>query len=117
MLIDSNNNNNELQPQEQVTTPIDNNEEVSIEEIINTFNTHFTNIKRDEIYQALYKTSGNIKDAYLYLTNPDKYKSLTFVGTDDYIIQNLRNKPYYEQLLASKGIEKVQERELFLKIK
>lgn len=114
------NNDILIDPPVTLTEPnahLDNNEEISLEEIINTLYTLFSEMKKEEIYQVLYKTSGNLKDAYFYLSNPEKYKNLIFVGTDDYIIQNLRNKSYYEQLLLSKGAEKVRERELFLKIK
>ena len=86
-------------------------------EIILTLHNFFPKKKFDDVKNALYKTSGNIQNAYLYLTNEDKYENLAFVGTDDYIIKNLRDKPYYKQLIESKGEESVKEREKFLGIK
>ena len=85
-------------------------------EIILTLHNFFPKKKFDDVKNALYKTSGNIQNAYLYLTNEDKYENLAFVGTDDYIIKNLRDKPYYKQLIESKGEESVKEREKFLGI-
>ena len=85
-------------------------------EIILTLHNFFPKKKFDDVKNALYKTSGNIQNAYLYLTNEDKYENLAFVGTDDYIIKNLRDKPYYKQLIESKGEESVIEREKFLGI-
>ena len=89
-------------------------EGLELEEIINVFHEHFNNKQKEEIYNALYKTSANLKNAFLFLNNPEKYENLTFVGTDDYIIQNLKGKQYYEQLVASKGKSLVDEREKFL---
>jgi len=85
-------------------------------EIILTLHNFFPKKKFDDVKNALYKTSGNIQNAYLFLTNEDKYENLAFVGTDDYIIKNLRDKPYYKQLIESKGEESVKEREKFLGI-
>ena len=87
-----------------------------LEEIIEVFHKQFENKTKEDIYQALYKTSCNIKNAYLFLLDPEKYENLAFIGTDDYIIQNLKGKQYYEQLVASKGKELISEREQFLNI-
>jgi len=86
-------------------------------EILLTLHNFFPKKKFDDVKNALYKTSGNIQNAYLFLTNEDKYENLAFVGTDDYILKNLRDKPYYKQLIESKGEERVKEREKFLGIK
>lgn len=90
--------------------------EYSLEDIIKIFMNEFKNRSKEEIYQILYKTSCNIKKAYLVLCNTDKYDYLIFENTDDYIIQNLRNKSYYKQLIESKGEESVIEREEFLNV-
>ena len=44
----------------------------------------------------------------------DKYDYLIFENTDDYILQNLRDKSYYQQLIEARGKEMVFERETFL---
>lgn len=90
---------------------------LGLEEIINVFHQHFNNKQKEDIYNALYKTSANLKNAFLFLKNPEKYENLAFVSTDDYIIQNLKGKQYYEQLVASKGKSLVDEREKFLSAK
>ena len=91
-------------------------EKKPLEEIIEVFHKQFETKSKEDIYQALYKTSCNIKNAYLFLLDPEKYENLAFIGTDDYIIQNLKGKQYYEQLVASKGKELISEREQFLNI-
>ena len=83
-------------------------------EIISVFIQNFPKKKKDDVVSALYKTSGNLQHAYLYLLDPDKYDKYAFVNTDDYIIQNLKGKPYYDQLVSTKGIDLVKEREKFL---
>ena len=93
-----------------------NEDTLPLEEIIEVFHKQFETKTKDDIYQALYKTSCNIKNAYLFLVDPEKYDNLAFIGTDDYIIQNLKGKQYYEQLVASKGKELIKEREMFLNI-
>ena len=98
----------EKKQNEDITLPL--------EEIIEVFHKQFENKTKEDIYQALYKTSCNIKNAYLFLLDPEKYENLAFIGTDDYIIQNLKGKQYYEQLVASKGKELISEREQFLNI-
>ena len=90
--------------------------EITLDDIINIFMNEFKEYSKEEIYQILYKTSCNVKKAYLNLSNPDKYDYMLFENTDDYIIQNLRNKPYYKQLIESKGEENVKEREEFLNL-
>lgn len=69
-----------------------------------------------DIEKALYMSGGNIRDAYLYLKNPAKNDDLVFLETDDYILKNLRDKAYYQQLLEIKGEKAVKERKEFLKI-
>ena len=90
--------------------------EITLDDIIKIFMNEFKEHTKEEIYQILYKTSCNVKKAYLNLSNPDKYDYMLFENTDDYILQNLRNKPYYKQLIESKGEENVKEREEFLNL-
>lgn len=72
---------------------------------------------REKVFRALYGTSGNIKHAYLYLTDEIKYEKYFFYDTDDYIIKNLKDKNYFKELLENKGEELIKEREIFLGIK
>ena len=72
---------------------------------------------REEVFKALYGTSGNVKNAYLFLMDSIKYEKYNFVDTDDYILKNLKKKNYYKDLLDKKGEELIKEREKFLGIK
>ena len=76
-----------------------------------------TKFNREEVAKALYGTSNNIQNAYLYLQDNEKYEKFFFCETDDYIIKNLRNKGYYLDLINQKGENLVKEREKFLGIK
>ena len=76
-----------------------------------------TKFSREEVFRALYCTSGNIKHAYLYLMDNIKYEKYYFIDTDDYIIKNLRTKNYFKELMDKKGEELIKEREIFLGIK
>lgn len=91
--------------------------DVTLDYILKTFQECFKDKNKEEIYQTLYKTSCNLKNAYLVLCNPDKYDYLIFENTDDYILQNLRDKSYYQQLIEARGKEMVSERETFLNVK
>ena len=91
--------------------------DVTLDYIIKTFQECFIDKNKEEIYQTLYKTSCNLKNTYLVLCNPDKYDYLIFENTDDYILQNLRDKSYYQQLIEARGKEMVFERETFLNVK
>ena len=91
--------------------------DVTLDYIIKTFQECFKNKNKEEIYQTLYKTSCNLKNTYLVLCNPDKYDYLIFENTDDYILQNLRDKSYYQQLIEARGKEMIFERETFLNVK
>ena len=72
---------------------------------------------REEVFKALYGTSGNVKNAYLFLMDSIKYEKYNFVDTDDYILKNLEKKSYYKDLFDKKGEELIKEREKFLGIK
>ena len=64
-----------------------------------------------------YGTSFNVKNAYLYLMDNEKYEKYFFLGTDDYVIKNLKDKGYFVDLKNIKGEELLKEREKFLGIK
>lgn len=87
-----------------------------LDELINKL-MEKTKLGREEVVRALYGTSNNFEHAYQYLQDNEKYEKYFFVQTDDYIIQNLRNKGYYLDLINEKGEELVKEREKFLGIK
>ena len=112
----SSQNNNEDMEIEQEKENNENNEVMlDLEETINKL-MEISKFSREEVCIALYGTSYNIKNAFLYLKNNDKYEKYFFLKTDDYIIKNLRNKGYYKDLIEIKGIELVKEREKFLGI-
>ena len=74
-------------------------------------------LSREEVLIALYGTSYNIKNAFLYLKNNKKYENYFFQETDDLIIKQMKHKKYYIDLVDDKGIELVEERKKFLGIK
>ena len=89
---------------------------LKMDEVINQL-MKLTKYSREEVFKALFGTSGNIKNAYLYLMNSAKYEKFFFYDTDDYIIKNLTKKEYFQQVLDAKGEELIKEREKFLGIK
>ena len=89
---------------------------LQIDEIVNKL-MKITKYSREEVFKALYGTSGNIKYAYLYLMDNEKYEKYYFIDTDDYIIKNLKKQNYYKELLEKKGEELIKERKAFLGIK
>lgn len=76
-----------------------------------------TKYSREEVFKALLGTSGNIKNAYLYLKDNKKYEKYFFEDNDDNIIKNLRKNKSFKELLDKKGEELIKEREKFLGIK
>ena len=74
-----------------------------------------TKCTREEAFRALLGCTGNIKNAYLYLIDNDKYEKYFFYQTDDYVIKHLKNKHYYSNLINKKGEDRVNEREKFIK--
>ena len=88
---------------------------LQLDEIINKL-MKITKKSREEVYIAFHGTNGNIKNAYLYLMDNDKYEKYFFLDTDDYIIKNLKDKNYFKELLEKKGEELIKEREKFLGI-
>ena len=76
-----------------------------------------TKCTREECFRALMGCTGNIKNAYLYLMDNEKYEKYFFYQTDDYVIKHLKNKHYYTTLIEKKGEDYVNEREKFLKKK
>ena len=89
---------------------------LKLDELVNQL-MKITKYSREEVFKALYGTSGNIKNAYLYLNDNIKYEKYYFLDTDDYIIKNLRKKNYFKELLDKKGEALIKEREKFLGIK
>jgi len=89
---------------------------VKLDDLVNKL-MKISKFSKEEVVNALYGTSNNIENAYLYLQDNEKYDKYFFVQTDDYIIKNLRNKGYYIDLINQKGEDLVKERERFLGIK
>ena len=89
---------------------------VKFDDLVNQL-MKISKFSKEEVVKALYGTSNNIENAYLYLQDNEKYDKFFFVQTDDYIIKNLRNKGYYIDLINQKGEDLVKERERFLGIK
>ena len=76
-----------------------------------------TKCSRGECFVALQGCCGNIKNAYLYLMDNEKYAKYYFSNNDDYVIKHLKAKHYYKTLLEKKGEDLVNERERFIKKK
>lgn len=89
---------------------------LQLDDIINKL-MKITKYSREEVFRALYGTSGNIEHAYLYLMDEKKYEKYFFIDTDDYIIKNLKKQNYFKELLEKKGEELIKKRETFLGIK
>lgn len=92
-----------------------------IDEIIKSIQESFfrtKNVELDKAYilEVLKMHSFNIVNSYLYLTSPHNLKDLCFTDVDDYIIKNMKNSEYYEDMIAKKGKQTVYEREKFLMI-
>ena len=84
-------------------------------DVVNMFINNFPKKTKTEILTALYSTSYNVPYTYLYLLSPHKYTKYSFTNFDDYIILNLKDHPQYTELIHSKGITLLNEREHFLK--
>ena len=89
---------------------------VEFDETVNQL-MKISKLSREEVLVALYGTSFNVKNAYLYMMDNEKYEKYFFLGTDDYVIKNLRDKGYFVDLKNIKGEELIKEREKFLGIK
>ena len=87
---------------------------ILLDNIINEF-IKITKYDRGEIISALYGTN-NIENAYLYLTNKEKYKSLYFNQEEDSIIINNNEEEKMKKLIEEKGEKLVKERKKFLKV-
>ena len=74
-------------------------------------------LSREEVLIALYGTSYNIKNAFLYLKDNEKYDKYFFLGTDDLVIEKMMDKKYFNDLVDDKGMELIEERKKFLGIK
>ena len=89
---------------------------IEFDEIVNKMMT-ISKLSREEVLVALYGTSFNLKNAYLYMKDNEKYDKYFFLGTDDYVIKNLSDKGYFVDLKNIKGEELMKERQKFLGIK
>jgi hypothetical protein len=89
---------------------------IEFDDIVNKLMT-ISKLSREEVLVALYGTSFNIKNAYLYMKDNEKYEKYFFLGTDDYVIKNLKDKGYYVDLKNIKGEDLLKERQKFLGIK
>ena len=89
---------------------------IEFDETVNKLMT-ISKLSREEVVVALYGTSFNVKNAYLYLMDNEKYEKYFFLGTDDYVIKNLKDKGYFVDLKNIKGEELLKERQKFLGIK
>lgn len=74
-------------------------------------------LSREEVLVALYGTSYNIKNAFLYLKDNAKYDKYFFQATDDLVIEKMMDKKYFKDLVDDKGMELIEERKKFLGIK
>lgn len=74
-------------------------------------------LSREEVLIALYGTSYNIKNAFLYLKDNEKYDKYFFQATDDLVIEKMMDKKYFKDLVDDKGMELIEERKKFLGIK
>ena len=89
---------------------------IEFDETVNKMMT-ISKLSREEVFVALYGTSFNLKNAYLYMKDNEKYDKYFFLGTDDYVIKNLSDKGYFVDLKNIKGEELMKERQKFLGIK
>ena len=89
---------------------------IEFDETVNKMMT-ISKLSREEVLVALYGTSFNLKNAYLYMKDNEKYDKYFFLGTDDYVIKNLSDKGYFIDLKNINGEELMKERQKFLGIK
>ena len=117
-----NNNNKKMELKQPILIKNDDEEKeiekrmMDFDDVVNRM-MEISKLSREEVLIALYGTSYNIKNAFLYLKNNEKYDKYFFLGTDDLVIEKMRDKKYYKDLVDDKGIELVKEREKFLGIK
>lgn len=57
----------------------------------------------------------NIEKAYRFLSDPIRNIRLLFNDADDYIVMNMKGKKELSDLEREKGVERIKEREDFLK--
>jgi hypothetical protein len=60
-------------------------------------------LSREEVLIALYGTSYNIKNAFLYLKDNEKYDKYFFQATDDLVIEKMMDKKYFKDLVDDNG--------------
>jgi hypothetical protein len=85
-----------------------------IDKIIEGLCAEFPNFNRKYIESILKASSMNIPLTFKCLRDSSNNKQELFDAADDAIILTMKEKMEYDQLLRSKGNEKVQEREDFL---
>jgi len=85
-----------------------------IDKIIDGLSAEFPKLNRKYIESILKASSMNIPLTYNYLRDSTTNKKDFFDPADDAIILTMKGKVEYDQLVRSKGNEKVQEREDFL---
>ena len=89
---------------------------LDFDDIVNRM-MRISKLSREEVLIALYGTSYNIKNAFLYLKDNEKYDKYFFQGTDYLIIEKMKDKKYFKELADDKGMELIEERKKFLGIK
>lgn len=77
------------------------------------------NKERDETIKDLAKLSGNFNDLIEYYTDPEKYEYLIWNKEEDDVLKKKTNKEdsFYKLIVRYKGLQKIEERIKFLKIK
>ena len=117
-----NNNNKKMELKQPILIKNDDEEKeiekrmMDFDDVVNRM-MKISKLSREEVLIALYGTSYNIKNAFLYLKNNEKYDKYFFLGTDDLVIEKMRDKKYYKDLVDDKGIELDKKKEKFLGIK
>lgn len=90
--------------------------EIKISDVVKeTINKEFPQYNDFYIVDVLKGTSMNIEKAYLFLRDPIRNVKLLFNESDDHIILNMKGSNEYKELEKEKGIDRVREREDFLK--
>jgi len=85
-----------------------------LDKIIDGLSAEFPNLNRKFIESILKASSMNIPVTYNSLKNTCSNKQELFNSMDDEVILSMKGNFEYNQLVSSKGNERVQEREDFL---
>ncbi len=93
----------------------DKNTFTDIDNILKQIHSIFRDEYQSEyIHEVLNKTSFNIQNTFLYLSDRDEFKYLLFNDMEDYIIKNMRSSDCFVQVINIKGEELVDERKRYL---